>query len=80
MKRVFFVSTEKDNMQYVVERSKSTDNRTRVVSDELIRLTGHKLRQHHPEPFRIFTYEDYATSVVYRAITNNTTLDPLTVF
>lgn len=79
VKRAFFVSRAKDNMQYVVESSNITDNLTGVISDELIRLTGYKSRQHYPEPFRMVTYEDYATSVVYRFITNNTAFDPLTI-
>jgi len=79
VKRAFFVSRAKDNMQYVVESSNRTDNNTGVVSDELIRLTGYKSRQHYPESIRMVTYEDYATSVVYRFITNNTALDPLTI-
>jgi len=79
VKRAFFVSRAKDNMQYVVESSNSTDNQTGVVSDEMVRLTGCKSRKHYPEPFRMVTYEDYATSVVYRFITNNTALDPLTI-
>jgi len=79
VKRAFFVSRAKDNMQYVVVSPTNTDNQTGVTSDELIRLTGYKLRQHYPEPFRMVTYEDYATSVFYRFITNNTALDPLTI-
>jgi len=78
-KRAFFVSRAKDNMQYVVEGSNSIDNQTGVVSDELIRLTGYKSKKHYPEPIRMVTYEDYATSVVYRFITNNTEFDPLTI-
>ena len=78
-KRAFFVSRAKDNMQYVVESSNSIDNQTGVVSDELIRLTGYKSKKHYPEPIRMVTYEDYATSVVYRFITNNTEFDPLTI-
>ena len=79
LKRAFFVSRAKDNMQYVVESSNSTDNQTGVVNDELIRLTGYKSRQCYPESIRMVTYEDYATSIVYRFITNNTALDPLTI-
>ena len=78
-KRAFFVSMAKDNMQYVVESSNSIDNQTGVVSDELIRLTGYQSKKHYPEPIRMVTYEDYATSVVYRFITNNTEFDPLTI-
>lgn len=79
VKRAFFVSRAKDNMQYLVESSNITDNQTGVISDEMIRLTGYKSRQHYPEPFRMVTYEDYATSVVYRFIANNTAFDPLTI-
>ena len=79
MKRAFFVSRAKDNMQYVVESSNITDNQTGVISDEMIRLTGYKSSKHYPEHIRMVTYEDYATSVVYRFITNNTALDPLTI-
>lgn len=78
-KRAFFVSRAKDNMRYVVESSNSIDNQTGVVSDELIRLTGYQSKKHYPEPIRMVTYEDYATSVVYRFITNNTEFDPLTI-
>jgi len=79
MKRAFFVSRAKDNMQYAVESSNITDNQTGVISDEMIRLTGYKSSKHYPEHIRMVTYEDYATSVVYRFITNNTALDPLTI-
>lgn len=78
-KRAFFVSRAKDNMRYVVESSNSIDNQMGVVSDELIRLTGYQSKKHYPEPIRMVTYEDYATSVVYRFITNNTEFDPLTI-
>jgi IS4 transposase len=78
-KRAFFVSRAKDNMQYVVESSAAVDSQTGVISDEIIRLTGYKSRKHYPEPFRMVTYEDYATSVVYRFITNKTKFDPLTI-
>lgn len=57
----------------------AVDNQTGVISDEMIRLTGYKSRRHYPEPIRMVTYENYATSVVYRFITNNTEFDPLTI-
>lgn len=43
-KRTFFVSRAKDNMQYVVESSNSTDNQTGVVSDGVVGLTSYKSR------------------------------------
>ena len=66
-------------MQYGVESSSPTDLQTGVISDEMISLTGYKSGKHYPEPFRMVVYEDYATDVVYRFITNNTALDPLTI-
>jgi hypothetical protein len=77
--RAFFVTRAKDNMQYAVESSDPTDMQTGVISDEMIRLTSYKSGKHYPEPFRMVVYEDYATNVVYRFITNNTMLDPLTI-
>jgi len=77
--RAFFVTRAKDNMQYTVESSSPVDIESGVISDEKILLTGYFSGKHFPEPFRMVTYEDYATDVVYRFITNNTTLDPLTI-
>lgn len=77
--RAFFVTRAKDNMHYAVESSSPTDMQTGVISDEMIRLTGYKSGKHYPEPFRMVVYEDYATDIVYRFITNNTMLDPLTI-
>ena len=77
--RAFFVTRAKDNMQYAVESSSPTHLQTGVISDEMIRLTGYKSAKHYPEPFRMVVYEDYATNVVYKFITNNTALDPLTI-
>jgi hypothetical protein len=75
----FFVTRAKDNMQYTVESTSPTDIESGVISDEMIRLTGYMSGKHYPEPFRMVIYEDYDTNVVYRFITNNTMLDPLTI-
>jgi len=77
--RAFFVTRAKDNMQYIVEDSSPVDIESGVISDERILLTGYFSGKYYPEAFRMITYEDYATDVVYRFITNNTTLDPLTI-
>ena len=77
--KAFFVTVAKDNMQFEVVDSKETDKQTGVISDEMIRLTGPKSSEHYPEPIRMVTYEDFATSEVYRFLTNNTALDPLTI-
>lgn len=77
--RAFFVTRAKDNMQYIVEDSSPVDIESGVISDERILLTGYFSGKYYPEAFRMITYEDYATDVVYRFITNNTTIDPLTI-
>lgn len=78
-KRAFFVTRAKDNMQFAVENSRSTDMDTGVISDQMIRLTGYKSSREYPEPFRMIVYEDFSTNVVYRFITNNTEFDALTI-
>jgi hypothetical protein len=78
-KRAFFVTRAKDNMKYAIENAFPVDKQTGVISDELVRLTGHKSFRQYPEPFRLVTYEDFETSVVYRFITNNTEFDALTI-
>jgi len=79
VKRAFFVTRAKDNMQFVVESSSPTDLEAGVISDQMISLTGYKSSREYPEPFRMVVYEDFSTSVVYRFITNNTEFDALTI-
>ena len=77
--KAFFVTVAKDNMQFEIVGSEPTDIQSGVISDEMIRLTGPKSSMYYPEPLRMVTYEDFATNEVYRFITNNTVLDPLTI-
>jgi len=77
--KAFFVTVAKDNMQFEIVGSEPTDIQSGVISDEMIQLTGPKSSKHYPEPLRMVTYEDFATNEVYRFITNNTVLDPLTI-
>ncbi len=77
--RAFFVTRAKNNMQYTVESSSPVEIESDVISDEMISLTGYFSGKHFPEPFRMVTYEDYATDVIYRFSTNNTILDSLTI-
>jgi hypothetical protein len=77
-KRAFFVTRAKDNLKYV-EDTFPVDKQTGVMSDELVSLTGYKSFRQYPEPFRLVTYEDLETSVVYRFITNNTEFEALTI-
>ena len=51
----------------------------KVIADERIRLKGIKVSKQYPEKLRMVTYEDYATSNVYRFLTNNTEYEALTI-
>lgn len=68
-----------DNMQFIAESYMPTDLDTCVISDQMIKLTGYKSSREYPDPFRMVTYEDFSTSVVYRFITNNTEFNALTI-
>ena len=78
-KRAFFVTRAKDNMVYEVVSSNKVDKQTGVISDEYVRLTGYKSSREYPENFRMVTYEDFSTGVVYRFITNNFELPSITI-
>jgi IS4 transposase len=78
-KRAFFVTRAKDNMVYEVVSSNKVDKHTGVISDEYVRLTGYKSSIEYPENFRMVTYEDFSTGVVYRFITNNFELPSITI-
>jgi len=78
-KRAFFVTRAKDNMVYEVVSSNEVDKQTGVVSDEYVRLTGYKSSREYPEKFRMVTYEDFSSGVVYRFITNNFELPSITI-
>ena len=76
--KAYFVTRAKDNMRYEVVERYPVDQQTGVISDDLVVLTGHYTSKDYPEPFRMVTYEDFSTSVVYRFITNSQ-FGPLTV-
>lgn len=78
-KRAFFVTRAKDNMVYEVVSSNVVDKQTGVLSDEYVKLTGYKSSREYPESFRMVTYEDFSTGVVYRFITNNFELPSITI-
>lgn len=79
LKHAYFVTRAKDNMLYNVIEEYEVDKSTGLISDQLIRLTGLKPSVQYPEPIRMVVYEDYTTGNVYRFLTNNLTIDSLTV-
>lgn len=79
LKHAYIVTRAKDNMLYNIIEEYEVDKSTGLISDQLIRLTGLKPSVQYPEPLRMVVYEDYATNNVYRFLTNNLTIDSLTV-
>ena len=75
----FFVTRAKDNMLFEVVSEAEVDKSTGIISDERIKLTGLHTAKWYPEELRMVTYEDYATSKVYRFLTNNMEYEALTI-
>lgn len=78
-KRAFFVTRAKDNMVFNVVSVNQVDQQTGVVSDQYIELKGYKTSKDYPEKIRMIVYEDFATGVVYRFLTNNFELPSITI-
>lgn len=78
-KNAFFVTRAKDNMLFEVVSEAEVDKSTGIISDERIKLTGLHTAKWYPEELRMVTYEDYATSKVYRFLTNNMEYEALTI-
>ncbi len=75
----FFVTRAKDNMQYEVIQSRPVDKTTGVIADEIIKLTTYKSSKAYTEELRMVTYEDFATGIVYRFLTNHMGYEALTI-
>ena len=79
LKGAFFVTRAKDNMVYEIVEEHEVDHTAGLISDQVICLTGKKPSVDYPEALRMVVYEDYCTNNVYRFLTNNLTVDSLTV-
>ena len=66
-------------MAYEVVESGGRDSEAGIISDEIIKLTGVKASKSYPETLRLVTYEDFATSKVYRFLTNHLGYEALTI-
>ena len=75
----FFVTRAKDNMQYEVIQSRPVDKTTGVIADGIIKLTTYKSSKAYTEELRMVTYEDFATGIVYRFLTNHMGYEALTI-
>lgn len=77
--RAFYVTRAKENLRCEIISSVDPDQSTGIVSDQMVRLTGYKSSKSYPEAFRLVVYEDYASGVVYKFITNDFNLPALTI-
>lgn len=75
----WFVTRAKDNMKYVVVDSREVDPQAGLISDETIRLTGHYTSRKYPDNLRLIVYEDFRDGTAYRFLTNNFTLEAITI-
>ena len=75
---VYFVTRQKRNMAYEVMTTLETPSRDKVVSDEIIMLTGYQAKKHCPHPLRRVTFmDDRKGELVF--LTNNFKLAALTI-
>ena len=79
LRQAYFVTRAKDNMRFEVKEEREVDMHAGLISDQSIRLTGQLVSKDYPEMMRMVVYEDFATNNVYRFLTNNFTIDALTV-
>ena len=79
LRQAYFVTRAKDNMRFKVIEERPVDMHAGLISDQSIRLTGTLVSKDYPEMMRMVVYEDYATNNVYRFLTNNFTIEALTV-
>jgi hypothetical protein len=75
----FFVTRSKRNMDYSRRCSRKVDKNTGLRSDQTIVLMGWDSSQDYPDPLRRIGYYDVATSKRFVFLTNNFTLDALTI-
>lgn len=75
----WFVTRAKDNMLCIVTESREVDTQTGLISDETIQLTGFYTSQKYPDSLRLIVYEDFRDGKVYRFLTNNFSIDAITI-
>ena len=75
----FFITRGKRNMDYTRRTSSEVDRSTGLRSDQTIVLRGPKSSQDYPDLLRRITYRDPETEKRFVFVTNNFTLNALTI-
>ncbi|MBW7896420.1 MAG: IS4 family transposase [Opitutaceae bacterium] len=77
--QAFFVIRAKSNLRYYVRSSREVDKTTGVRSDQTIRLSGTKTRNHYPTDLRRVSFKDPETGKLLVFLTNNFEISALMV-
>ena len=79
IRQAYFVTRAKDNMRFEVIEEREVDMHAGLISDQSIRLTGPIVSKDYPDVMRMVVYEDFDTNNVYRFLTNDFTLEAITI-
>lgn len=79
IRQAYFVTRAKDNMRFEVIEERDVDMHAGLISDQSIRLTGPIVSKDYPDVMRMVVYEDFDTNNVYRFLTNDFTLEAITI-
>ena len=79
LRQAFYVTRAKDNMSFEVVEEREVDKHAGLISDQSIRLTGRIVSKDYPDVMRMVIYEDFDTNNVYRFLTNDFTLEAITI-
>jgi hypothetical protein len=79
LKHAWFVTRAKENMKYEILDGREVDPEAGLISDETIRLTGFYTVRKYPDTLRLVVYEDFRDGKVYRFLTNDFTLESITI-
>jgi hypothetical protein len=77
--QAFFVTRSKDNINHAIVERRDVDTDSGILEDVTIRLTGYYTAKKYPVELRLVTYEDFRDGKVYHFLTNNFSLDSLTI-
>lgn len=75
----FFITRAKTNLDFGVRERRPVQAETGVRSDRLIHLRGPLSRWRYPDTLRLIDYTDPVTGKRLKFLTNNTTLDAVTI-
>ena len=79
LRQAYYVTRAKDNMRFEVIEERDVDKQAGLISDRSIRLTGPIVSKDYPDVIRMVIYEDFDTNNVYRFLTNDFTLEAITI-